>query len=106
MRRICDITMTYNFIFRLVLYSHEGVSFNIIVQNILEGIKQLNLSFGFKKKRLETPFKCDNVKALIKTPIVKIGPVFLSESSENCSICYAFWVFSDQSLENIFGFPK
>ena len=61
--------MTYDFIFRLVLYSHEGVSFNIIVQNMLEGTKQLNLSFRFKKNRLETPFKCDNVKALIKTSI-------------------------------------
>ena len=62
--------MTYDFIFRLVLYSHEGVSFSNIVQNMLAGmIKQLNLSFGFKKNRLETPFKCDNVKALIKTSI-------------------------------------
>ena len=36
--------------------------------NVLEGIKQFHLSMWFKKKRLETPFKGDNVKALIKTP--------------------------------------
>ena len=55
------------FIFWLVLYSHEDVSFNSIFRNVLEGIKQLSLSMWFKKNRLETPFKSDNVKALIKT---------------------------------------
>ena len=30
MRRICEIKVTLDFIFRLVLYSHEDVSFNII----------------------------------------------------------------------------
>ena len=34
--------------------------------NVLEGINQLYLSMWFKKNRLETPFKGDNVKALIK----------------------------------------
>ena len=29
-RRICEIMVTLDFIFRLVLYSHEDVSFNII----------------------------------------------------------------------------
>ena len=32
--------------------------------NVLEGIKQFHLSMWFKKKRLGTPFKGDNVKAL------------------------------------------
>ena len=67
MRRICEIMVTLDFIFRLVLYSHEGVSFNIIFLNVFEGIKQFQLSMWFKKNRLETPFKGDNVKALIKT---------------------------------------
>ena len=67
MLRICEIMVTLDFIFRLVLYSHEDVSFNIIFLNVLEGIKQFHLSMWFKKKRLETPFKGDNVKALIKT---------------------------------------
>ena len=67
MRGICEIVVTLDFIFRLVLYSHEDVSFNIIFQNVLEGIKQFHLSMWFKKNRLETLFKGDNVKALIKT---------------------------------------
>ena len=36
--RICEITVTLDFIFRLVLYSHEDVSFNIICLNVFEGI--------------------------------------------------------------------
>ena len=67
MRRICKIMVTLDFIFRLVLYSHEDVSFDIIFLNVLEGIIQFHLSMRFMKKRLETPFKGDNVKALIKT---------------------------------------
>ena len=51
-RRICEITVT---------------SFNGICLNVLEGIKQFNLSMWFKKTRLETPFKGDDVKALVKT---------------------------------------
>ena len=71
MRRICEITMTLDFIFRLVLYSYEDVSFNTILLNVLEGIKQFNLSMWVMKTRLETPYKGDNVKALIKRQIVK-----------------------------------
>ena len=67
MRRICEIMVTLDFIFRLVLYSREDVSFNVIFLNVLEGIKQFHLSMWFKKNRLETPFKGENVKALIKT---------------------------------------
>ena len=67
MRRICEIMVTLDFIFRLVLYSHEDVSFNIIFLKVLEGIKQFNLSMWFKKNRIESLFKGDNVKALIKT---------------------------------------
>ena len=66
-RRICEIMVTLDFIFRLVLYSHEDVSFNITFLNVLEGIIQFHLSMWFKKTRLETPFKGDNVKALLKT---------------------------------------
>ena len=43
-RRICEITVTLDFIFRLVLCSHEDVSFNIICLNVLEGIIQFYLS--------------------------------------------------------------
>ena len=66
-RRICEIMVTLDFIFRPVLYSHEDVSFIFIFLNVLAGIIQFHLSMWFKKKRLETLFKADNVKALIKT---------------------------------------
>ena len=67
MRRICEITVTLYFIFRLVHCSSEDASFNSICLNVLEGIKQFFLLMWFEKTRLETPFKGDNVKALLKT---------------------------------------
>ena len=66
-QRICEIMVTLDFIFRLVLYSHENVSFNINFLIVLEGIKLFHLSMWLKKNRLETPFKGGNVKTLIKT---------------------------------------
>ena len=66
MPRICEITVTFDFIFQIVHYSHEDVSLNNIFRNVFEGIKQFNLSMLFKKTRLETPFKGDIVKALVK----------------------------------------
>ena len=69
--------MIIDFIVRVVLYSHEYVSFKIIFLNVLEGIKQFHLSMWFTKNRLETPFKGDNVKALIKTSnCEKLAPYF------------------------------
>ena len=65
-RRICEITVTLDFIFRLVHCSSEDVSFNSIHLNVLEGIKQFYLLTKFKKPRLETPFKGVNVIALVK----------------------------------------
>ena len=70
-RRIWKITVTLDFIFRLVHYSSEDVSFNSICLNVLEGIKQFNLLMWLKKTRLETPFKGDTVKALVKRQILK-----------------------------------
>ena len=70
-RLICEIMVTLDFIFRLVHCSCENVSFIIICLNVFEGIKQFHLSMWFKKIRLETPFKGDNVKALVKRQIVK-----------------------------------
>ena len=46
---ICEITVTLDFIFRLVLCSHEDVSFNSICLNVLEGVKQFFLLMWFKK---------------------------------------------------------
>ena len=42
-RRICEISVTLDFIFRLVLCSHEDVLFNNICLNVLAGIKQFYL---------------------------------------------------------------
>ena len=52
--------MTLDFIFWLVFYSLEDVSFNIICLNVLEDIKQCYLLMWFKKKQLVTPFKVDD----------------------------------------------
>ena len=54
-----------------MLYKHEDGSFDTIFLNVLEGIKQFNLSMLFMKTRLETQFKGDNVKVLIKRQLVK-----------------------------------
>ena len=67
MRRICEIMVTLEFVFWLVLFSRDDVLFNIICLNVLEGIKQFYLLMWFKKNRPEIPFKADNVKALLKT---------------------------------------
>ena len=64
--------------FWLVLCSHEDVSFYSIYLNVLEGIKQFYLLMWFKKTRLETPFKGDNIRALTKTSNCEnLGPLFL-----------------------------
>ena len=101
MRRICEISVTFDFIFRLVhCSSSKNVSFNSIWLNVLEGIKQFYLLMLFKKTRLETPFKRDNVKTLVKTSTLrKLGPLFLWERPVNCSFCYAFFFgFGDQTI--------
>ena len=97
-RRICEIMVTLDFIFRLVLYSHEDISFNSMFLNVLEGIKQFHLSLWFMKNRLETPFKGDNVKAIIKRQIVKTWSFISLRQFRNCSICYAVFGFSDQTI--------
>ena len=105
-RRICEITVTLYFIFRLVLCSHEDVSFNIICLNVLEGIKQFYLSMWFEKKRLETPCKCDNAKAIIKTSNYEKLVLYFSDKSQKGAAFAMLFGFSvnKQSLENVFGF--
>ena len=95
--------VTLDFIFRLVLYSREDVSFNSICLNVLENIKQFYLLMWFKKTRLETPFKGDDVKSLIKTSNCEI-----SEKVKKIAGFAMFFLFSvtKQSLENGFGFPQ
>ena len=67
-RRICEITLTLDFFFRLVHFRSEDVSINSICLNVLEGIKQnLLVNVVQENPTIETPFKRDNVKALAKT---------------------------------------
>ena len=77
-RRICEIMVTVYFIFWLV--HCEDISFNIICLNVLEGIKLFYLLMWFKKTRLETPFKGDNVKALVKTSNCENLVLYFSEN--------------------------
>ena len=109
MRRICEITVTLEFIFRLVLCSHEDVSFNTIFLNVFEGIKKFDLSMSFLKNRLETPFKGDNVNALIKRQIVKNWS-FISLRKfrilQHLLCFFGGFLVTKQSLENGFGSPQ
>ena len=59
--------MTLDCTLRLVHCSSEDVAFNSNCLNGLEGIEQFYLLMCFKKPRLETPLKCVNVRALVKT---------------------------------------
>ena len=100
--------MTLDFNFRLVLCSCEDVPFNSICLNVLEGIKQFSLLMLFKKIRLETPFKVDNVKALVKTSNCENLVLYFSEKVQKIAAFAMFFGFSvnKQSLENNFGFPQ
>ena len=100
--------MTLNFIFRLVHCSCEDVSFNIICLNVFEGIKQFYLLMWFKKTRLETPFKGDNVKALVKTSNCENLVFYFSENDQKIAAFAMLFLFSmtKQSFKNGFGFPQ
>ena len=100
--------VTLDCIFRLVHYSSKDVSFNIICLNVLEGIKQFYLLMRFKKIRLETPFKGDNVKALVKTSKSENLVLYFSEKVQKiAAFAMLFWFsVTKQSLENGFGFPQ
>ena len=81
-RRVFEIKVTLNFNFQLMLCSREDAKFGNICLNKFEGIKSLNFKMWFKKYRLETPFKCDNVKVLIKRQIVQ-NWCFISRRKNN-----------------------
>ena len=91
-----------------MLCSHEDDSFNSICLNMLEGIKQFFLLIWFKKTRLETPFKGDNVKALIKTSNCENLVLYFSEKVQKIlTFAMLFWLsVTKQSLENGFGSPQ
>ena len=98
--------VTLDFFVRVVLYSHEDVSFNIIFLNVLEGIKQFHLSMWLKKTRLESPFKGDNVKALIKTSNCENLVLYFSETVQKIAAFAMLFLVSvtKQSLEDVLGF--
>ena len=100
--------MTLYIIFRLVYCSSEDVSFNIICLNVLEGIKQFYLLMWFKKTRLERPFKCDNVNALVKMSNCENSVLYFSEKVQKiAAFAMLFWFsVTKQSFENGFGFPQ
>ena len=108
MRRICEIMVTLDFIFRLVHCRSEGVSFNIICLNVLEGINQFYLLMWFNETRLETSFKGDNVKALVKTSNCENLVFYFSEKVQKiAAFAMIFWFsVTKQSFENDFGFPQ
>ena len=85
--------MTLDFIFRLVLCSCEDVSFTSVCLNVLEGINQFYLLVWFKKTRLETPFKGDNVKALIKTSNCENLVLYFSEKVQKIAAFAMFFGF-------------
>ena len=99
--------MTLDFIFRLVHCSSENVSFNSICLNVLEGIKQFYLLMWLKKTRLETPFKGDSVKALVKTSNCENFVLYFSEKVQKiAAFAMLFWfLVTKQSFENGFDFP-
>ena len=80
--RICEITVTLDFIFRLVLCCGEDDSFRIICLNVFEDIKQFYLLMWFKKTRLEKLFKGDKLKSLIKTSNCENLFVYFSEFAQ------------------------
>ena len=100
--------MTLDCIFRLVHCSSEDVSFNSICLNVLEGIKRFYLLMSFKKTRLETPFKGDNVKALVKTSNCENLVLYFSEKCQKIAAFAMLFCISvtKQSFGNGFDFPQ
>ena len=93
-RRICDITVTSDCIFRLV---------HCFIQQYLSecvGRHQTVL--------LETPFKGDNEKALVKTSNCENLVLYVSEKVQKISAFAMLCWFSvtKQYFENGFGFPQ
>ena len=107
-RRICEITVTLDFTFRLVHCSSEDVSFNSNCLNGLEGIEQFNFLMCFKKTWLETSLKCIYVKALVKTSNCENFVLYFSEKFQKiAAFAMLFWFsVTKQPFENGFGFPQ
>ena len=88
-----------DFFFWLMLHGSEDVSFNSVCLNVLEDIKQFYLLLWFKKTRLETSFKGNDVKALLKTS--NCGNLVLNFSDKikkNTVFAMLFSILSDQTI--------
>ena len=107
-RRICEITVTSAFIFRLVHCSSEVVSFNSICLNVSEGIKQFYLLMWFKITRLETPIKGDNVRSLVNTSNCENLVLYFSEKVQKIAeFAMLFWFsVTKQSFEMVLASPN
>ena len=70
--------------------------------------RHLGRHFWFKKTRLETPFKGDNVKALVKTSNWENLVLYFSEKVQKiAAFAMLFWFsVTKQLFENGFGFPQ
>ena len=60
------------------------------------------------ENRLETPFKCDQVKTWIKTSnCEKLVLYFSGKNQKIAAFAMLFWFsVTKQSFENVFGFPQ
>ena len=86
-RRICEITVTLEFIFRLVLYSHEDVSFTTFFLNVFKGIKQFNLPMWFMKRTSRNKAFCKKLVIYFSEKVQKIA-----------AFAILFLIFSDQTI--------
>ena len=75
---------------------------------VFVGIKQFYLLMWFKKTRLETPFKGNNVKALVKMSNCENLVLYFSEKVQKIAeFAMLFWFsVTKTSFENGFGFPQ
>ena len=107
-RHIRVITMTLDFIFWLVHCSGEEVLIDSVCLNVLEGINQFYLLMWFKKTRLETSFKGDNVKALVKTSNCENLVLYFSEKVPKIAeFAMLFWFsVTKQSFEKVLASPN
>ena len=66
-RRICEKTVTLYFIFGLGSVAMKMFHSTFFVRMCWTASNSSTCQCGSRKKQIETPFKTDNVKALIKT---------------------------------------
>ena len=72
------------------------------------GLKQFYLSIWLKKRRLENPFRGDNLNTVIKTSNCENLVLYFSEKIQKIAALFMLLRFSvtKQSLENGFSFPQ